>query len=340
MHTVLNFANWARRWGTLLRVVVALAAVAFVVSRADLSEVYTVLAGTLWTLSVVGAVASLTLHVLSALGWRAITVAAGLELSRRTAIHLYYQGQALAGITPAGLGGDALRAIRLARDVSFLVPLSSIFISRALSYAVVVGLAAASATILGATRSDLPSEYVAAGMVVLFAIAITIAVAAMSGPIAQKLTNRLVARFSARGEQMQEGLLKLLHKPGAVGRAGILFAIFHILSGLAAYVLAYSIDIRIDLLTFIGLVLIVRAVSLLPISIGGLGIRELAFVAVLGQVGIGTEAAIGLALLDRAALMLGLLLGFALIRPGRRASRSSADETSEDGEPASEQSLS
>ena len=78
---------------------------------ADLPSVMRHLAtANLWL--VIPAVAGLAaVHVVAALGWRAIVDAlTGSDLALASAVRAYYAAQALGGITPANLGGDLYRA--------------------------------------------------------------------------------------------------------------------------------------------------------------------------------------------------------------------------------------
>lgn len=78
---------------------------------------------------------------------------------------------------------------------------------------------------------------------------------------------------------------------------------------LSAYVGALALGIQVPVVTFGVLVLIAILVALLPISIGGIGVREAAFVILLGLAGVGEEAAFGLSVLI-------YVLGLVTILPG------------------------
>ena len=78
---------------------------------------------------------------------------------------------------------------------------------------------------------------------------------------------------------------------------------------LSAYVGALALGIQVPVVTFAVLVLIVILVALLPISIGGIGVREAAFVFLLGFAGVSEEAAFGLSVLI-------YVLGLVTILPG------------------------
>lgn len=76
-----------------------------------------------------------------------------------------------------------------------------------------------------------------------------------------------------------------------------LTAIAYALFFLQCYLLALSVRLSADLLQTSFAVALGSLITLLPISISGLGTREAAIVAYLGSVGVGSEAALGYSLL-------------------------------------------
>ncbi|GJL50356.1 lysylphosphatidylglycerol synthase transmembrane domain-containing protein [Candidatus Nitrospira salsa] len=60
---------------------------------------------------------------------------------------------------------------------------------------------------------------------------------------------------------------------------------------------ASALEIELPLMTFVVIVPIIFLVSLIPISIGGLGVREAAFISLLGLVGVQAEAAFSLSVI-------------------------------------------
>ena len=66
--------------------------------------------------------------------------------------------------------------------------------------------------------------------------------------------------------------------------------------------LAFGIDISFGTVLFISL--LVNVISMVPISVNGLGIREGAFVLLCTQVGVGSAEALSVALLGRVLVLL------------------------------------
>lgn len=75
------------------------------------------------------------------------------------------------------------------------------------------------------------------------------------------------------------------------------------------YVYALSLDQNIGMTDMFFFIPLLNIVSLLPFTIGGLGLKEGAFVVFFGAIGISKESALAIALLNRSVLLLLSLIG-------------------------------
>lgn len=86
-------------------------------------------------------------------------------------------------------------------------------------------------------------------------------------------------------------------RPDLVLKALILTLFMQSLVILVYYLLGSSIGIELSAITYFGIIPIVFIAANLPVSVGGLGVRETALVALLAAAGIDTQRAIALSLL-------------------------------------------
>jgi glycosyltransferase 2 family protein len=110
---------------------------------------------------------------------------------------------------------------------------------------------------------------------------------------------------AVRFEVMQRG-------PGMVLRAAVPAAAQVLLSGLATAVLAKSLGIALPALTAMWVTAAVYAVVLLPISVAGVGVREITLVRSLALLGIDSSLAVALSVLLFADPVINALIGGAL----------------------------
>ena len=87
---------------------------------------------------------------------------------------------------------------------------------------------------------------------------------------------------------------------------------------LAVYALAAPLDTELALQWYAVIVPFVTLVALVPISIGGAGVREYLYVTLFGAVGMRSEVALSLSLSVFAASLVWSAVGFVLFALGRR----------------------
>ena len=92
----------------------------------------------------------------------------------------------------------------------------------------------------------------------------------------------------------------------------------HLLSCVTIFFIGNTIGAQIPLYYYLVFIPVVGIVSMLPVSIGGLGVRETAFLTLFGSVGLSAEQSVSLSLLWYAMLLLGGVPGLTLYLRGRK----------------------
>ncbi len=259
----------------------------------------------------VGALACvITSVVLAALRWKQVCEALNLHVSTWRLVWHNFAGQFVSNFVPTTVGGDVVRVSRLGKDTNdrptsfttviferlsgWMVLPASIFLGLALD---------ANLRALGAaTRGAL-----VAAVITLLVLAVIIVAAG------NDYSGRLLARYEsslAWIHAIHEGLLILRNKPREVGRILASGAMYQGMLVLAFWCAAHSIGIEEfgfrAALAFVPAVLIVQV---LPLGIGGLGVREGALVLFLGELGVPREKAVALGLTIYALTIITSLIG-------------------------------
>lgn len=98
--------------------------------------------------------------------------------------------------------------------------------------------------------------------------------------------------------------------PGSLALNAHLSFVIHILRVVTVYTLAFGIvGAQVHLIDFVGVVPLIFLFTTLPISPSGLGVQEGVFIFFLGMVGVSTEGAFFLSLLDRGLSLISVLPG-------------------------------
>jgi uncharacterized membrane protein YbhN (UPF0104 family) len=294
-------ALWRSPASRLGRILVLLAIAAYLLYSVDLAGALE-RAGRANPLIVVVAVIVLTgLHGVAALNWRAIVSRlGGSPMTPGAAMRSYYASQAIGGITPANLGGDAYRVVAARSDGAYWGDAAlSVLVQRATSFAAlavlgVVALAALPDVI------DIAAPLIGAAVALVVVLAVPVVVLV-----------RRHDRFAdpARRQSFTSATL--------VGLAGGLA--FHAIAIVASYVLVIAVDPGASGLGILAAVTLARLSLAVPIAPSGIGVQEGALAALFILLGASPESAVAASLLGRLALITTTAIGLTLIarRPDR-----------------------
>lgn len=248
----------------------------------------------------------LTGHAVSAMKWRMLIGSAGAPVSRFVALRAHAAGLCANLCLPSIVGGDVVRAGLAVRTTGHLeaVALGSLA-DRLVDTTALVGIAAAGAMfVAGPARAS--AITVLTGVGVVLAIAVVAAfVVVRAAPI-----GRAPARLQRVVEKARDALAALFAAPGAAAVAlGLSLAIQGGFVGLNL-VLARAIGIELPTTTWMFAWPLAKLVALVPVSLGGIGVREVALVAFMAPFGVGATQAVAQSVAWETVLIVaGLLSG-------------------------------
>jgi len=239
--------------------------------------------------------------LLSAVRWRAVLAALGQHLAFGRLLSLYFAGQFMGNVLPSTIGGDALRVSRLSKDTGEgPIIFASVVLERLTGWLVLpvmtlIGLAL-NPGLRDLGRASAIAFAIAAGTLVLLAVVLILTGREGKGIEGRLEHNEGWRRFTSA---VRFGVHKLVHEPLATTRilaTGFAYQLILIGSALMA---AKALGLPAGagptaLLAFVPAVLIAQV---LPISISGLGVRELLFTLFLHPLGVPRSQAVALGLL-------------------------------------------
>ncbi len=306
----------SRGWLRAGRIALGVALLGLVLLTADLPSVLRHLAAANPWL-VVPAIAGLAaVHLIAALGWRAIVAAlTGSVLPPAAAVRAYYAAQALGGITPANVGGDLYRAAAMrAHGHGWGAAVLPIVVQRATSYAALGALSLAALAILagaGVSASMILVAVAAVGIVVAVAIVLLVPPPALAG-MHRRLIG-LVGGAPATGEGPVA-----LRGAAWIGLGNGLA--FHALAIGLTWAVLIAVDPALATLPTLAAVAVARLSLAIPISPSGIGLQEGALAALVAATGGPVDAAVAGMLLARLGLLLTTGIGaLCLAAAGSRA---------------------
>jgi hypothetical protein len=321
-----------KRWLPVARIVASVVMLAVLMLEVDIDTVVPKWdnATLLW---LAGGITFTTLGiVLSAVRWQRVLKAMDLPSKLGPLLHTYLASQFLSNFLPSTIGGDALRVTRLsansdearaAGEPEAPAAFASVVLDRLSGWLILPLLCLAglliNPTLLHLGRSSRVA--LAISFVTLIALGVVVVLAA-----SPKLGGRLATRdnwlrfFGA----IHLGLGRIWRRPRAAFEVIAASVIYQLAIVVAGFLAARAIGIHIGPTALLAFVPAVAIVQVLPISVGGLGVREGAFVLFLQPLGVPAGQAIALGLCMYGMHLLASLLGAPSFAVGRRSPRPTA----------------
>lgn len=283
----------------LVKVAVTLGLFYWLVSRVDIETVGHILARSSMTPIVLALGTLTTVFLMSCVRWWTLIGHLGLSIPLRQVLPSYYVGLFFNNFLPTGVGGDVVRTIHLKlRGHSAKLLISSALADRIIGLVVMLTLGAVSILLSPELRVEQDQKIY---LVTLIALGL------VSGGMLFWLSDRLpIGKLTERYRhtRIRRSILEVIHlcftyrtAVRAVVGAILLSVVVQSLVIVTYYLLATGIGIQLSFVTFFAFVSIVHLATTLPISIGGLGIREGAMVALMTAVGVDVHLATTLTLL-------------------------------------------
>lgn len=238
-------------------------------------------------------------QLLSCLRWRLICAALGLSATWRYLMSLYFIGMFCNLFLPTGVGGDAVKSIALGRaSHSHIKAAQSILFDR-FSGLVALCLLAAAALL-----------FVHAGITWIRPLVLTVTLSGLGVMLFLPALIRLLSGPWPQCGQYLTPVARLYHEPR---RFLLMFFLAVMIQGLGIVLVAglgESLGIRLSLSYYVVYWTLITLLTLLPVSINGLGVREAGFVYFFGLEGVPEALSLTLSLLIFAIQACVALFGF------------------------------
>ena len=245
--------------------------------------------------------------VVNAFRWQAYLRPLGLTLPVFTVIRLTFVGTFFNAFLPTGFGGDAYKSFRLrGHAASVAPPLATVVLDR---LAGLVGLA-----LLGLVGTAVRFAAGDGGRVTVAAALLSLAVPVSCGLALWRVPRRWIdgeraGNVASRFRVFAQAFATAGRQPQAV-RSGIAVGVVSAALLVAVHaLLVRSLAISMPVAALPGIVLIASLMTVVPLTINGLGFREAAYVWCLGTYGVGHDRALAFALLVLAMTLASSAVG-------------------------------
>lgn len=300
----------------IAQVIIGLGALALVIWKADARGLIEAVKATRWAYLPFAVAATFAVTWLMAYRWRLILGVRGHQIRARRLFVYYLIGIFFTNLVPGGgVSGDVARLIyadREVRDKPFV--LSTLVYERLVGMftLLLTGVAATLASrLLGDSRRLIyTAEALLACALIATAILMSSFISSRLARLAEQAGERVGAkRVGAAVARTLEAIADLRRYKSMLAATVGLSILIRVVWGVSFFIVAQAMNLPLSLPYVIALTSLVEAVRMLPISVGGLGVREWIIVALLANIGIEREQALMFSFLGFAPVMLNAVLG-------------------------------
>lgn len=303
-----------RHLGTMLKLVISLGLIAFVLSRVHLPTLTArLLAANLWLVGLAMLLFWLAMAI-NTVKWRVLLRSQAIDVPFRALLNYTFVGFFFNNVLPANIGGDVMRGYGLARYTErTAASAASVVLDRLIGLAAYMSVAAVAALITvyvtGRTELRLLAWVAVAGVLALVMLAGILLSRRLRRLIDRLFANTLLSPLARMWSSLSLAFeayrfqYRALALAFGIGLLGILT------TTTVNYVLSLSLGGDIPFLHVLLFTPLIALVLIIPVSIGGLGLNQVAYPYFYGLVGVSTELALGLSLLIQAVQILCSLPG-------------------------------
>jgi len=239
-------------------------------------------------------------HLLSCWRWHTLLKAAEVNISLKKLVSSFCGGIFFSIFLPSTIGGDLVRTADLATNTQKAKKvIATVFLDRLSGYIGLV-LVVLPAVLLGNSLIEDRIVYFSVAVIVMILV---IALVLLFNTFLYGKISRLLSVFGS-GRVIQ--LIKEMHREIHVFRNHkemiivnlALSFIIQLIFPLGVYFTGLSLGVNISICYFFIFIPIISAVTLLPISLGGLGLRESLYVVYFAKAGVIKQLALAMSLLS------------------------------------------
>lgn len=240
------------------------------------------------------------MYILGFLRWRMLLLAAGVKAPFKKIISSFSGGIFFSIFLPSTIGGDLVRTVDLIDHTKKSKEVvASVFLDRLSGY---IGLVIVILPALLLGRNLVLDKVVFSSIFVIVVLLAIVLLILFNNFIYTKITKFLSTPGAGKIKEMIKNMHQEIHifrnhKKIIIYNLIISF-IIQLIGPVSIYFIALSLGVKINFMYFLIFLPIIGAITLLPIAMGGLGLREGLFVVYFAKAGVIKQLALAMSLLS------------------------------------------
>ncbi|MBI4707283.1 MAG: flippase-like domain-containing protein [Candidatus Omnitrophica bacterium] len=285
----------------LLRIGISIALLVFLFRQVDRKSLFEIIKNADKPMLLLSFFVYFLTYVLCLLRWEMLLKAVKIHLPLRRVIISYAGGVFFSLFLPSTIGGDVMRSIDLAAHTKKTKEvLATVFLDRLSGY---VGLAllALISVIIGWKHVS-STHSVLLAVFVIVSVLVVILLILFNRFFYARINNLLHSPNAGKIRDLLKNVHQEIHyfrnKEKTIAGNLIFSLLIQIVAPLSFYTIALSLGVKINVIYFLIFLPIIGAITMLPISIGGLGLRDATTIFFFTKVGMSKDLAFAMSLLN------------------------------------------
>jgi hypothetical protein len=293
--------QWIKKtFSVLLRISISIILLVFLFSQVDKKVLFEVIRGANKPLLSIGLLIFFFNYLFCLIRWIMLLKAADIHLPLKRIVISFSGGIFFNLILPSTIGGDLMRSLDLAAHTKKPKEIvATVLLDRLSGYIGLVLMAVAALSVGWKMVRD-NSIIFSIGIITLLLVAILLVL--FNNTIYSRINGFLGASGAGRIKEMIRSLHQEIHifrnhRKMILKNIGLSLLV-QLTSPLSFYFIALALNIKIDLIYFFVYLPIIGAITLLPISIGGLGLRDASTIFFFAKAGVTKDLAFAMSLIS------------------------------------------
>ncbi len=259
----------------------------------------------------VGLLCFFTAYLLGFLRWQMLLKAAGMKIPLKRLICSFSGGAFFSIFLPSTIGGDLVRAVDLAGHTQKAKEvIATVFLDRLSGY---IGLVLVILLALLWGVNLVWDRVVFSSVAVIIGILAAVLLVAFNSALYSRISRFLTSPGAGKIKEAIRNIHQEIHvfrnRKKMIFFNLLLSFMIQLVPPLSTYFIGLALGIRINFIYFLVFLPIIGAVTLLPIAIGGSGLREWLFVVYFAKAGVGQDLAVAMSLLSFSFVVIYAAIG-------------------------------
>lgn len=290
-----------RIFSIILRVGVSIVILVFLFRMVDKKNLLEIVKNADKPLLIVAFLVFASSYVLCILRWDMLLKAADIRLPLKRIIISSGGGFFFSIFLPSTIGGDLMRSIDLAMHTKKSHEVvATVLLDRLSGYIGLVSVALLAVLLGWNYVGDNPTVLFSVGVITIVLIGVLLVLfnKLLYGKINKLLHSPQAGKIREFIKDLHQEIHIFRHHKDVVTKNLLVSVAIQVISPLAFWIIALSIGIKINILYFFIFIPIIGAITLLPISIGGLGLRDATTIFFFAKAGVGKDLSFAMSLVS------------------------------------------